>query len=93
MLISSKLHKKSSEVSIITRSPPASFSFKGQATKHTTVKRSILGKLWSIVGKLFEDHKVDFCPLCESFDKGLMLGTSNFATQTKISVALIAGQV
>ena len=32
---------KSSEVSIKTRSPPASLSFKGQATKHTTVKWSI----------------------------------------------------
>ena len=29
---------KSSEVSIKTRSPPASFSFKGQTTKHTTVR-------------------------------------------------------
>ena len=38
MLISSKFHKRSSEVSIKTRSPPASFSFKGQVTKHTTVK-------------------------------------------------------
>ena len=38
MLISTNLHKKSSEVSIKTRSPPASFSFKGQATKHTTIK-------------------------------------------------------
>ena len=36
------LHKKSSEVSIKTRSPPASISFKGQATKHTTVEWSIL---------------------------------------------------
>ena len=33
MLISRNLHKKSSEVSI-KRSPPASLSFKGQATKH-----------------------------------------------------------
>ena len=41
MLISRNLHKKSSEVSIKTRSPPASLSFKGQATKHTTVKWSI----------------------------------------------------
>ena len=41
MLLSINLHKKSSEVSIKTRSPPASFSFKGQATKHTTVKWSI----------------------------------------------------
>ena len=38
MLISSNLHKKSREVSTKTKSPPASFSFKGQATKHTTVK-------------------------------------------------------
>ena len=41
MLISRNLHNKSSEVSIITRSPTASLSFKGQVTKHTTVKRSI----------------------------------------------------
>ena len=32
---------KSSKVSIKTMSTPASLSFKGQATKHTTVKRSI----------------------------------------------------
>ena len=37
MLISRNVHKKSSEVSIETRSTPASLSFKGQATKHTTV--------------------------------------------------------
>ena len=41
MLISRNLHKKSSKVSIKTRSTPASLSFKGQATKHTTVKWSI----------------------------------------------------
>ena len=40
MLIRWNLHKKSSEVSIKTRSTPASLSFKGQATKHTTVKWS-----------------------------------------------------
>ena len=34
-LISRNLQKKSSEVSVKTRSPPASLSFKGQATKHT----------------------------------------------------------
>ena len=34
MLISRNLHKKNSEVSIKARPPPASFSFKGQATKH-----------------------------------------------------------
>ena len=38
MLITTNLPKKSSEVPIKTRSPPASFSFKGQATKHKTVK-------------------------------------------------------
>ena len=35
------LHKKSSEVSIKTRSTPASLSFRGQDPKHTTAKRSI----------------------------------------------------
>ena len=40
ILISSNLHK-SREVSIKTRSTPDSFSFKGQATKHTVVKWSI----------------------------------------------------
>ena len=39
------MHMKSSKVSIETRSTPASLSFKGQATKHTTVKRSIEQKL------------------------------------------------
>ena len=42
MLVSRNLHMKSSEVSIKTRSTPASLSFKGQATKYTTVKWSIL---------------------------------------------------
>ena len=42
MLISRNLHEKGNEVSIITRSPPASLSFKGQVTKHTTVKRAIV---------------------------------------------------
>ena len=41
------LHKKSSEVSIKTWSTPASLSFKGQATKHTTIKWSI-AKYWCI---------------------------------------------
>ena len=41
MLIGRNLHQKSSEVCIKTRSSPASFSFKGLATKHTTVKCSI----------------------------------------------------
>lgn len=41
MLISGNLHEKGNEVSIITMSPPASLSFKGQLTKQTPVKRSI----------------------------------------------------
>ena len=35
---------KSSKVSIKTRSTPASLSFKGQATKHTTVKWSMISQ-------------------------------------------------
>ena len=42
MLISINLPKKSSKLSIQTRSPPASFSFKGEVTKHTTVKWPIV---------------------------------------------------
>ena len=42
MLISKNLHKKNSDVSIKTRSPPASLSFISQVTKHTTV-------IWSVV--------------------------------------------
>ena len=41
MLISKNLHKKSSEISIKTRSTPASLSFIGQVAKHTTVKWTI----------------------------------------------------
>ena len=41
ILISGNLHNKRSKVSIITRPPPASLSFQGQVTSHTTVKRSI----------------------------------------------------
>ena len=48
MLISRNLHKKTREVSIQTRSPPASLLFEGQATKHATVKWSILSQQESI---------------------------------------------
>ena len=41
MLISRSLQIKSREVSTKTRPTPASLSFKGQATKHRTVKWSI----------------------------------------------------
>ena len=41
MLISSNLHKKSSEVSIKTRSPPTSFSFKDQAPVFQTLDSAI----------------------------------------------------
>ena len=45
MLISRNLNKESHEVSIKTRSTPASLSFKGQATKHASVKWSLLKRL------------------------------------------------
>ena len=67
MLISRNLHKKSSEVYIKTRSPPASLSFKGQATKHTTVK-------WSISLEMAENiffkgiYDGDLCKVAESFE-------------------------
>ena len=51
MLISSKLLKESSEVSIKTRATPASLSFKGQATKHMTIK-------WSIICHCISVHSV-----------------------------------
>ena len=41
MLISRNLNKTSSDVSIKTRSTAASFSLKGQETKHITAKWSI----------------------------------------------------
>ena len=41
MLISKNLHKEGTEVSIKTRSTPASLSFTGQVTKHITVKWTI----------------------------------------------------
>ena len=40
-MLSSNLHKKGSKVSIETRSTPASLSFTGQVTNHTTVKWTI----------------------------------------------------
>ena len=40
IVVSRKLCTKSSDVSIKSRSMPASLSFKGQATKHTTTKWS-----------------------------------------------------
>ena len=57
MLISRNLHKKTREVSIQTRSPPASLLFEGQATKHATgysfavrTKRFVL---WLVPAKYF----------------------------------------
>ena len=41
MLIRMSLHLKSREVSITTRSTPASHSFKDPPTKHTTVKWAV----------------------------------------------------
>ena len=56
MLISRNLHMKSIEVPIKARSTPASLSFKGQTTKHTTVK-------WSIVQLRFQVTELILPPL------------------------------
>ena len=69
MLISRNLHKKSCEVSIKARSTPASLSFKGQVTKHRTVK-------WSIQAALTGFDPMTLC------DAGAMLYKLSFeATQ------------
>jgi len=51
MLTSLHLHEKSSEVCIKARSPPASLTFLGQVTKHTTVKWAII-IITNIIGPL-----------------------------------------
>ena len=71
MLISTNLHDKSSEVSIKTRSTPASLSFNGQATKHTTIKWSIrnIGRIRNYLDQpsterlvhAFVLSKLDYC--------------------------------
>ena len=48
-MITNNLHLKSSKVCIITRSPLASFLFKGLATKHTTVKWTIDHTIYFLV--------------------------------------------
>ena len=45
VLISMNLYNKSTEVSIKPLSTPASLSFKGYSTKHTTVKWPIIIKV------------------------------------------------
>ena len=55
MLISKNLHKKGNEVSIKTRSTPASLSFTGQVTKDTTVK-------WTIVAFICRVSMIFFSP-------------------------------
>ena len=65
MLISKNLHKKSNEVSIKTGSTPASLSFIGQVTKHTTVKWSFAIILLPVGQKYLrgtkEKNKVEQC--------------------------------
>ena len=51
------LHKKNSEVSIKTRSTPASLSIQGQVTKHTTVKwpiRTYISRKFIINAQILE---------------------------------------
>ena len=69
---------KSSNVSIKTRSTPASLSFKGQATKHTTVK-------WSIA---FYHSKFQFVPLKFSDTTYLNLRTA-YAKKCAIKLVLV----
>ena len=57
---------KSSELSIKTRSIPASLSFKGQATKHTTVK-------WIIQDGCQPSKKVSWCTIWNKNKKYLIL--------------------
>ena len=45
MTTTSSTYKKSSEVSIKARSTPASVSFKGQVSKHTTVIKQLLDEV------------------------------------------------
>ena len=59
MLISRNLQKKSLEVCIKTRSSPASFSLKGLATKHTTVKCSI-AVIISVAPQFLEKQNPEF---------------------------------
>ena len=54
---------KSSKVSIKTRSTPASLSFKGQATKHTTVKWSITERVVILSGKVVKGNSETFSVL------------------------------
>ena len=58
--------KQGVEVSIKTRSPPASLSFKGQATKQETVKWSILGYNTGFISKLNTSGKMTIKPDTET---------------------------
>ena len=59
MLTSFQLHKKSSEVSIKTRSTPASLSIQGQDTKHTTVKWPI-GFWVTVTSESKSSHNIQY---------------------------------
>ena len=52
--------RESSEVFTKTRSPPALLSFKGQAAKHTTVKRYSIYLLVSFLCSRLPKRKVSF---------------------------------
>lgn len=65
MLISRNLSQKSSEVSIKTRSTPASWSFKGQVINHKTVKiNGVLDRLQIVANVSFAErqkhHQINF---------------------------------
>ena len=77
---------KSSEVSIKTRSTPASLSFKGPATKHTTVK-------WSIVTDILQHFPIfsfvsNYCDGPLENKKGVFLRDRSANKREKLNNAL-----
>ena len=75
MLISRNLHNKNCEVSIITRSPSASLSLKGQL-KHTTVKWSISSQLSLVVISFFFSRDFIFERFCFALCTGVCINST-----------------
>ena len=65
MITNKNLHKKSSEASIKTRSPPASFSFRGLATcKHLSSGQMFTSLGWDTLTRRRETHIVKLVDKC-----------------------------
>ena len=94
MLISKNLQKKKSEVSVKTRSTPASISFIGQVTKHTTVKWTIHPSMaaWLIqkFGFINGVDNVNWPPYrALRSDEGLTLETSAFRISVRWPIYIV----